>query len=63
MIAVVDQKKKKDGVYITIKQPGLIKSYNSKMVGVLDFLDRDISMYRICGRTRKWDGKSGDAYV
>lgn len=39
--------------YIEVDRPLVVKAYNSHMGGI-DFLDRLISYYRICARTRKW---------
>lgn len=44
---------KTDQKYIEIKQPDLIKKYNSYMGGV-DLLDRVIGMYAMRSRTNKW---------
>lgn len=44
---------KKDKEYIFINRPSIVKNYNSYMGGV-DLLDRIISYYRICARTKKW---------
>lgn len=44
---------KKEKAYTNVVLPNVIKTYNSAMGGV-DMLDRMISYYRICARTRKW---------
>lgn len=44
---------KAQGQHIQVPRPLLVKSYNANMGGV-DFLDRVISYYRICARTKKW---------
>ena len=44
---------KQEKKYVQVKQPNVIKEYNSKMGGV-DLADRMISYYRMGSRTKKW---------
>jgi hypothetical protein len=44
---------KKDGQFVTVKRPEVVKKYNKAMGGV-DKLDQLISLYRIAIRSRKW---------
>jgi len=44
---------KKEGAYMSVKRPAIIREYNGKMGGV-DLCDRMMAYYRMKTRTKKW---------